>query len=244
MKSERRTFWRGRRRVPGNAWRITAIATLAAWGLVTTGGAVAQGNAPRTRLVTREEVVAAIERTLRANGATTGAALAASDVQLAADVDVTESAPQLQVTQIQAAPGGAMTRVLVWVTSEPRVPPFWVRVDRTIDLGDLSERRNLSPSAEARTRVRSAVPERSVIVPVSARTERVAASRGVALGPVMVKPGDPVELVVRVGGMRIQGTGIPLERGRSGDEVRVRAVPSGKVLVGMVAGEQTVQVSF
>ncbi|MGH9738523.1 MAG: flagella basal body P-ring formation protein FlgA [Candidatus Acidiferrales bacterium] len=250
MSIDPKKVWRGRRRAAGNPARIAALAMLAAWGLAAAGAAVARSDESRTRRVTREEVVAAIERTLRANwsasgeGQGAGEALSVDDVQLAAEVDVTESAPQLQVAQIQAAPDGATTRVLVWVTSEPRVPPFWVRVDRRIEIGDVSRRRELIGGVEAPMRVATAPAARIAIVPVSARMKRSGAGRGDALGAVLVKSGDPVELVVRVGGMRIQGTGIPLERGRRGDEVRVRAAPSGKVLVGTVVGEQIVQVSF
>lgn len=207
-------------------------------------GALAQGHDRRTRLVTREEVAAAIERTLQANGMTSNQALEASDVQLAGNVDVTEDAPLLRVTQIQVAPNGATSRVLVWVTSEPRVPPFWVRVDRKIDLGHMTEPRDVNAGEETRDRAASNNAARIANVSVSARTGRDAESRGDGLRRVLVKPGDPVELVVLVGGMRIQGSGIPLERGRKGDEVRVRTAPSGKILIGRVVGQQIVQVSF
>lgn len=191
------------------------------------------------RRVTREEVLAAIDRTLRANGSTADSSLTASDVHLAADVAVTENAPTLQLTQIQTAGDGNGTRVLVWVTSEPRVPPFWVRVDRSIDLPASRGTPRRHGAATATLPVR-----RDSVVPVSDRTFSAPARRTNPLGEILVKAGDPVELVVQVGGMRIQGTGIPLDRGREGDEVRVRVAPSGKILVGRVVGQQTVQVRF
>lgn len=193
------------------------------------------------RRVTPEEVLAAIDRTLRASGSTAGAVLTANDVQLAADVAVTEDAPKLQVTQIQPAGDGESTRVLLWVTSEPRVPPFWARLDRAI---------HLDASRDTATPVRVVLatlpirPGPSAIVPASDRTVPAASRPTNMIGEVLVKAGDPVELVVQVGGMRIQGTGIPLDRGRQGDEVRVRTALSGKIVVGTVVGEQTVQLSF
>jgi Chaperone for flagella basal body P-ring formation len=191
------------------------------------------------RRVTPEEVLAAIDRTLRANGSTAGESLTASDVHLAADVAITEDVPKLQVTQIQPAGGGNGTRLLVWVTSEPRVPPFWVRVDRSIDL----DARRGTPTRHAEPG--AALPVRAnEIVPVSDRMFSAPARRANPLGEILVKAGDPVELVVQVGGMRIQGTGIPLDRGREGDVVRVRAATSGRILVGTVVGQQIVQVSF
>jgi flagella basal body P-ring formation protein FlgA len=204
-----------------------------------------------TRRVTREEVLASIERTLRANGSAAGAALSASDVEMGTDVAVAEEAPALQVTQIQTSSDGAASRVLVWVTSEPRVPPFWVRVDRPIDLDGSGDTR--VRDANTASSVRPGVPPSAAqealsgadeIVPVSERMAGSASREKSLAGALLVKPGDPVELVVQVGGMRIQGTGIPLERGREGDEVRVRAVPSGKILLGTVVGEQSVRVSF
>ncbi|HVB88408.1 MAG TPA: flagella basal body P-ring formation protein FlgA [Candidatus Dormibacteraeota bacterium] len=189
------------------------------------------------RRVTREEVLAAVDRTLHANGWSSADTLVPGDVILSADVSVSENNPKLQVTQIQRAADHSGSRVLVWVTSEPRVPRFWVGVYRPID-----------PDAKESARELAAVPvalqrNASAIVPVSERmpiTQRESRS----LGPVLVKAGAPVQLVVRVGGMTIQGTGIPLDRGRKGDEVRVRAVESGKILVGTVVGAQIVQVSF
>lgn len=188
------------------------------------------------RHVTREEVLDAIDRTLHANGSAAGDSLTASDVHLAADVAVTEDAPKLQVTQIQITGGGNGTRLLVWVTSEPRVPPFWVRVDRSIDL-------HASRGTPRRHVAAAALPRRqNVIVPVSDRTFSTLTRRTNPLGEILVKAGDPVELLVQVGGMRIQGTGIPLDLGREGDEVRVRAASSGRILVGTVVGQQIVRV--
>ena len=187
-------------------------------------------------MLTREEVVAAIDRTLRANGNPASEVLSATDVQISDEVEVAESAPRLQVTRIQTAPDGATSRVLLWVASEPRVPPFWVRVMRRIDLGNSEH----APSGETAAQTLR-VAKQVAIVPVS---EHAAGVAGVQVSAVLVKAGDPVALVVEANGLRIQGTGIPLERGKRGDEVRVRALPSGKVVVGTVTGEQTVQVSF
>lgn len=196
------------------------------------------------RSVTREEVLAAVDRTLHANGWSSADALAPGDVILSADVSVSENNPKLQVTQIQRAADNSGSRVLVWVISEPRVPPFWAHIDRAINIGAKSEPREPVAAVPASLPLQ---PGASATIPVSAVVERttpVGQREQRSLRTVLVKAGNPVELIVRVGGMTIQGTGIPLDRGREGDEVRVRAVESGKVLVGTVVGEQTVQVSF
>jgi Chaperone for flagella basal body P-ring formation len=189
--------------------------------------------------ITRGQVLAAIDRMLRANGSSAADTLLPGDLELSADVAVSENNPKLQVTQIQRGANGAGSRVLVWVISEPRVPPFWVRLDRSIDLDARAQTRDQVAVAPVGLPQRSA----SAIVPVSERTPIVQRKLRL-LGSILVKAGAPVELVVQVGGMTIQGTGIPLDPGREGDEVRVRAAESGKILVGTVVGQQTVQVRF
>lgn len=187
--------------------------------------------------ITPEEVLAAIDRTLRANGSAAGEELVPDDVRLAANIAVTESAPRLQVTQFQASRDGHGTRVLIWVVSEPRVPPFWVQLDRAIHL------RTSRPASTLQTGPSDDLPARpaeNTIVPAS--ESRM--TRTPAQDPVLVRAGDPVELLVQVGGMRIQGTGIPLDRGGRGDAVRVRAASSNRIIVGTVIGEQIVQVTF
>jgi hypothetical protein len=219
----------------GAIHKATLLVVACAMGAA--GGVVANSAEQKTRTLTRQEVFAAIERTLRANGSPAGEALGAADVQMSGEVQVTESAPRLQVTQIQTAPDGATSRVLIWVASEPRVPPFWVRVSRRMDLGGST---HVAGSSEASMQTAHA-PQQIAVVAVTEHPARVAATR---VNTTLVKAGDPVALIVEVGGLRIQGTGIPLDRGARGDEVRVRALPSGRVVVGMVTAEQTVQVTF
>ena len=216
----------------------TAFAIVCA--LTLSSGTAAQASGQKLRPLTREEVLAAIQTTLRANGAPANETLRASDIQMPSEVDVIESTPRLRITQIQRSPSGETSRLLVWVASEPRVPPFWVRVDRRTDLDRWA---NTSKGGEKGAQTTRA-PEQVAIMPVSEHSTRIETQARSQFNAVLVKAGDPVALVVEVGGLRIQGTGISLERGRSGDEVRVRAVPSGKIVMGTVVSDRTVQVSF
>lgn len=220
-----------------------ATALAVACVLAAAGGAAARAVGQKTRALTREEILAAIERTLRTNGST--ADLTPNEVQLTGEVPVREDAPRLQVTQIQIAPDGTTSRVLMWVASEPRVPPFWVRVDRAIHLGGSTASAKHKPEALIGATVGASAPSQpSAFFRVSERAMAEGSHAQSEVEAVLVKAGEPVALVVEVNGLRIQGTGIPLERGRKGDEVRVRAVPSGRIVVGAVVSDHTVQVSF
>jgi hypothetical protein len=226
------------------ARQITTVLVVAC-ALAGAAGSPARPIQKFTRVLTHEEVLAAIQSTLRANGSAAGEALGVGDVQMSGDIDVTESAPRLQVTQIQSALDGATSRVLVWVASEPRVPPFWVRLDRAIHLGGPQDvARRTEDGVFGAALAVPASPGPSAIVRLSGRAAVVEPHVRNAAEAVLVKAGDPVALIVEANGLRIQGTGIPLERGRKGDEVRIRAVPSGKVVVGTVVGKQTVRVNF
>ena len=60
--------------------------------------------------------------------------------------------------------------------------------------------------------------------------------------PLVMRPGNPVELVLDTGGIVIRAEGVALEPGRIGYEIRVRNVRSGKILRGRVIDAATVQV--
>jgi hypothetical protein len=62
--------------------------------------------------------------------------------------------------------------------------------------------------------------------------------------PILVKVGEPVQLLVEGAGMRIATTAIPLTVGREGERIRVRTTLSGKILLGMVVAPQTVKVDY
>ena len=60
--------------------------------------------------------------------------------------------------------------------------------------------------------------------------------------PLVMRAGNPVELVLDTNGIVIRTEGVALESGRIGYEIRVRNVRSGKILRGKVIDAHTVQV--
>ena len=60
--------------------------------------------------------------------------------------------------------------------------------------------------------------------------------------PLVMRPGNAVELVFDTNGIVIRAEGVALEPGRIGYEIRVRNVRSGKILRGKVIDAATVQI--
>ena len=60
--------------------------------------------------------------------------------------------------------------------------------------------------------------------------------------PLVLRPGNPVELVYDADGIAIRAEGIALDPGRIGYTIRVRNVRSGKILRGKVVDAATVQI--
>ena len=84
----------------------------------------------------------------------------------------------------------------------------------------------------------------SIPIPLQpSRVPRTPRARG-NTQPILVKAGEPVQLLVEGAGMRIATTAIPLTVGREGERIRVRTTLSGKILVGMVVAPQTVKVDY
>ena len=60
--------------------------------------------------------------------------------------------------------------------------------------------------------------------------------------PLVMRAGNPVELVLDANGIVVRAEGVALEPGRIGYEIRVRNVRSGKILRGTVIDATTVQI--
>ena len=214
-----------------------------------------------SRPLTGDEVANAIRLSLKGNDLTGADGLSARDVTIDSSIAVTGDPPKLKVTRIEPVPGGTGSRVHLWIASQPRVPPFWVQLDREVD--EISRAVAVSSDAASRTPVRDSNRTREprpVSIndpPPSARAGDITGWRARSesrvrgmrppgsLDPVvLIKAGVPVELVVERSGMRIMTAAIPLSVGRKGDQIRVRSELTGKVLVGTVVGAQTVEVNY
>jgi|SRR5580704_2074205 hypothetical protein len=82
-----------------------------------------------SRPLTTNDVLAAIQEELRANNSDLADSVTVSDVVIQAGVLVTEDRPTLKVTRIEPSQEGGGTHVRLWVSSEPRIPPFWANLD-------------------------------------------------------------------------------------------------------------------
>ncbi len=214
-----------------------------------------------SRQVTTRDLLAPILEAVRANHFEGGDSLSVKNLSLSSPVFATEGAPQFQVTRIDSMPQGT-TRVHVLITSEPRVPPFWVALDRAIkpqsstgideetarqaavSVADRSKEHEYTSSSGANDSG-SAAASRELTAPRQRREAAIQShQRSSSNNPILVKAGQPVQLVVQGDGMRIATTAIPLALGREGDRIRVHTILSGKILTATVVAPQTVEVDY
>jgi hypothetical protein len=102
------------------------------------------------------------------------------------------------------------------------------------------------PSAVLRAQNRIDVTESPSLIPNPPQPSRAPRTQHPSgnTQPILVKAGEPVQLFLEGAGMRIATTAIPLTVGREGEQIRVRSILSGKILVGMVVAPQTVRVDY
>ncbi len=214
-----------------------------------------------SRPVTTRDLLAPIVESIRASHFEGGNSLTARNLSLSSPVLATEGAPQFRVTRIDSMPHGT-TRVHVLITSEPRVPPFWVVLDRAIqpqsstgidegtgshDAVSVTDRskEHASTSPSGANDSGSAAASRELTAPRQRREAAIQShQRSSSNNPILVKAGQPVQLVVQGDGMRIATTAIPLALGREGDRIRVHTILSGKILIATVVAPQTVEVDY
>jgi hypothetical protein len=82
-----------------------------------------------SRPLTAKDVLAAIQEELRGNNSSGADSVSVPDIEIPAGVFVTEDRPMLKVTRIEPSQDGGGTRARLWVSSEPRIPPFWANLD-------------------------------------------------------------------------------------------------------------------
>jgi hypothetical protein len=172
-----------------------------------------------SRPLTCDEVFAAIQEALRSSKAPLVELSSPRSLVFTSPISVTEDAPKLKVTRIEPAREASVARIRLSLVSEPRIPPFWV---------------TLAPKNS-----RDLVNPRTTVASVAAVD-----SPGPRERPVLVKASRPAQLVLQGSGLRIVATAIPLDFGRQGQKVRVRASLTGKILVGTVTADQTVEVHY
>jgi len=212
-----------------------------------------------SRLLTGDDVFHAIRETLLSNNFSGADSLTPQDVSFGSSVTVTEQTPALKVTRIEPALDGRGTRIRLWTISEPRVPPFWVQLNREVDqIKSASPKAIENPAAIQKTeklptpQFESAGDTRTIAagshaeVYKSRRAARTILDQGArASGALLVgRTGETVQLVLQGRDMRITTTAVPLDKGRKGQKIRVRTVPTGKILVVTVVGTDKAEVDY
>jgi hypothetical protein len=186
------------------------------------------------RELNREEILAAILRSLQASRLSTAEPVEEGALVRFPHVAVHSENPGLQVTQLEEGPGGLL-RFQLWTAGEPAVRPFWAEVRGRLTTGTRVDGNAPRPAAPARAGLSahsgdSTSREHYSLAGASAGNPRLSAP--------LVEPGEPATIVVESNGLRILATGIALERGWKGQRIRVRSVSTGKVLMARVLGER------
>ena len=183
-----------------------------------------------SRPLTRAEVFTVVRDALRSNQIPGADSLSAQNLVFSSVISVTEDAPKLRVTRIDSSRDGSVARVRLWIASEPRIPPFWVTLTREPDRSAILAKSDspAGPYALREIKIRVGEPSRPNSLDSS----------------VLVKVGEPVQLILQGRGMRIATAAVPLDAGRLNQKIRVRASLTGKVLVGTVISSHTVEVHY
>jgi len=184
------------------------------------------------RRLAPDEIARTINDSLAAVSASIAVRVSPGDIELPSEALVAEDAPQFRIVATEDA-GRSETRMRIWTVSEPASPPFWVTVHRPV-----SDFKSLVASKE------------------SARSARATAGANAAAGslkttpivspdaPLAVKSGATVEVIVQGRGMRIATSAVALGPGREGQSIRVRTVPAGKILLGVLDESGKVEINF
>jgi hypothetical protein len=166
------------------------------------------------RLISRDEVFAAIQAASAKNPAADFPYLQPQDISFEAEVRVPPGDAGLEVTQIKSDPFVGRARVRLWPRSARGVLPFYVSVRVR---GDASE---------------SSAPLATHFVPASSRATENSIS-----SPVLVSPNRPARLRLHSANLDMLLDVRPLESGRLGDVVRVRLLGTGRTVRAAVASE-------
>jgi Chaperone for flagella basal body P-ring formation len=184
-----------------------------------------------SRPLTREEVFAAVRDAFHTNDLPGADSLSLANMAFTSPV-VTEEVPTLKVVRIEPSRSGANTRVRVWTSSEPRIPPFWVTLAGDTKPAGHPAAAQL-PSADSSSRADAVA------------IQALQTHHPDLLDPlVVIKTGKPIQLILQGTGMKITTPGVSLDLGRQGQKIRVRASLTGKILVGTVTSPQTVEVRY
>jgi hypothetical protein len=179
------------------------------------------------RLLSREEVLRAIQGSLRYNKLPGAESLDPDDVHFSAEVLVSAEDAKLKVRRADFDAALNQDRFLLVSAADPRALPFVVTV----------ERRSAAPeaSAEDAPGVRETALERAL---------QGAPAAGGSSGEILVEPKKRARLHVVSAGMQMFLDVLPLEKGALHDTVRVKLCGSGRILDGEVVAAGRLEAKF
>jgi hypothetical protein len=201
------------------------------------------------RQITREEVAAAIQATLRHNKLLSNQLIAPEDISLMARVMLSVDDAQLQVTRMELDPALRQIKFLLVSRADHSILPFVAVARSWVDLAQLDEAQDKEAGRARRTGEDTQ--------PVEARSAAGWVENLPAGLPVMrfgspaqqratlVEPGKIARLRLISGpSTQLSLDVTALEPGAFGQQIRVRLRPTGKILEAQVTGWRQVEANY
>lgn len=176
--------------------------------------------------VTREQVRKALQAWKPGSANPALGDLTIDEIEIPSRVLLTEPDARLTVVQLEPSATGTALRARMSVRSEPRVLPFWITVHAKDESFSPLEFGPSLPIENATTHEKKEAPP----------TDSDPATA--------VRSGAKVQLVALAAGLRIATPAIALEIGEVGQKIRVRTVPTGKIVLATVITPQLVQLNY
>jgi hypothetical protein len=201
------------------------------------------------RQITREEVAAAIQATLRHNKLLSNQLIAPEDISLMARVMLSVDDAQLQVTRMELDPALRQIKFLLVSRADHSILPFVAVARSRVDLAQLDEAQDKEAGRARRTiEDTQSVEARSAAgwienLPAGLPVMRFGspAQQRVTL----VEPGKIARLRLISGpSTQLSLDVTALEPGAFGQQIRVRLRPTGKILEAQVTGWRQVEANY
>lgn len=177
------------------------------------------------RLVSREEVLAAVNAALSSNSFPGNPRIDPDDLHFGAQVRVASDEAHLRVRQVEFDPGLQQARFLMVSSDAPRSLPFWV-----------TGRLRSEPPAAGATSLTQ--------VSLSSRLSHTSPSDTSLGSDVLIASGKPAHLHVVSGSMQMFLDVIALEPGGLHQTIRVRVPASNRVLRGEIVAPGRLEARF
>jgi len=198
------------------------------------------------RELSREEILSAILHSLESSHLSTEEPLDERALLRFPRVAVQSEASGLEVTQLEEDTNKGLLRFRMWTPAEPAVRPFWVEAWARLAAGSLADGKGLRAATQVVSQpALTSLAGQSDDHPIRRNDSLAGASASAPrLSAPLVEPGDPATILIQGSGLRIQASGIALERGWKGQRIHVRAVSTGKILLARVVGERMLLALF